>query len=122
MLRPSYITKDGRLHPHYTAGGRIELASLATTKTWTQKTWKNWADTDHCRLGVDSRNGKLGKDNNADVQMLCSITETQVKYALYHYTKQTLLMNDTANNGYGKAEPILLSRAHPAISQPSTPT
>ena len=53
-------------------------------------------------FGVDSRNGKLGKDNNADVQMLCSINRDTGELRLVSLYRDTLLMNDTANNGYGK--------------------
>ena len=53
-------------------------------------------------LGVDSRNGKLGKENNADVQMLCSINRDTGEIRLVSLYRDTFLMNDTANSGYGK--------------------
>ncbi len=53
-------------------------------------------------FGVDSRNGKLGKENNADVQMLCSINRDTGEVRLVSLYRDTFLMNDTANSGYGK--------------------
>ena len=53
-------------------------------------------------FGVDSRNGKLGKENNADVQMLCSINRDTGEIRLVSLYRDTFLMNDTANSGYGK--------------------
>ena len=37
-------------------------------------------------FGVDSRNGKLGKENNAEYRCCAPSTGILVKYALYHYT------------------------------------
>ena len=53
-------------------------------------------------FGVDSRNGKLGKESNADVQMLCSINRDTGEIRLVSLYRDTFLMNDTANSGYGK--------------------
>lgn len=54
-------------------------------------------------FGVDSRDKSVGKGNNADVQMLCSINRTTGDIRLVSVYRDTYLMNDLpSSDRYGK--------------------
>lgn len=53
-------------------------------------------------FGMDSRNGDVGKGNNADVQLLCSINNHTGDIRLVSVYRDTFLMNSPSTDAYGK--------------------
>lgn len=53
-------------------------------------------------FGLDSRSGDLGKGNNADVQLLCSINKTTGDIRLVSVYRDTYLLNEPSTGSYGK--------------------
>lgn len=53
-------------------------------------------------FGVDSRSGDIGKGNNGDAQLLCSINRSTGDIRLVSLYRDTYLMNNVAEEGYGK--------------------
>ena len=55
-------------------------------------------------FGVDSRNGDIGKDNNGDVQLLCSISRATGDIRLVSVYRDSYMMNNTGTGDYGKLD------------------